>query len=89
MIGTTILLFAYALLIPAPRGRAWQSIAAIAAFPVAAEVLLFLAHPEVFRLARQVANLSAGRGRHFPSNDRSVAGGIWCPSREHHADQGA
>ena len=54
-IGTTILLFAYALLIPAPWGRAWRSIAAIAVCPVAAEVLLFLAHPEVFRLARRVA----------------------------------
>jgi serine/threonine-protein kinase len=54
VIGTTILLFTYALLIPAPQGRAWRSIAAIAACPVAAEVLLFLAHPEVFRLTRRV-----------------------------------
>jgi serine/threonine-protein kinase len=57
VIGTTILLFTYSLLIPAPRGRAWRSIAAIAACPVAAEALLFLAHPEVFRLARRVTTL--------------------------------
>src|SRR5262249_18531563 len=41
--------------VPAPHGRAWRAIAAIAACPVATEVLLFLAHPEVFRLARRVA----------------------------------
>jgi eukaryotic-like serine/threonine-protein kinase len=57
VIGTTIVLFTYALLIPAPSGRAWRSIAAIAACPVATEALLFLAHPEVFRLARQVATV--------------------------------
>src|SRR5262249_50444940 len=33
VIGTTIVLFTYALLIPAPHGRAWRSIAAIAACP--------------------------------------------------------
>jgi hypothetical protein len=49
VIGTTILLFAYALLIPAPQGRAWPSIAAIALCPVVAEILLFLTHPEVLR----------------------------------------
>jgi serine/threonine-protein kinase len=54
IIGTTMLLFTYALLVPAPRRRAWRSIAAIAACPVAAEMLLFLIHPEVFRLARRV-----------------------------------
>ena len=57
VIGTTIVLFTYALLIPAPHGRAWRSIAAIAACPVATEALLFLAHPEVFRLARRVATV--------------------------------
>ena len=31
--GTTIVLFIYALLIPAPTGRAWRSIAAISACP--------------------------------------------------------
>ena len=56
VIGTTILLFTYSLLIPA-RGHAWRLIAVIAACPAAAEVLLFLAHPEVFRLARRVATL--------------------------------
>ena len=40
---------------PRPDGRAWRAIAAIAACPVATEALLFLAHPEVFRLARRVA----------------------------------
>jgi eukaryotic-like serine/threonine-protein kinase len=54
VIGTTIVLFTYALFIPAPHGRAWRSIAAIAACPVATEALLFLTHPEVFRLARRV-----------------------------------
>ncbi len=57
VIGTTIVLFTYALLVPAPHGRAWRSIAAIAACPVATEVLLFLAHPEVFHLARRVATV--------------------------------
>ena len=55
VIGTTIVMFTYALLVPAPYGRAWRAIAAIAACPVATEALLFLAHPEVFRLARRVA----------------------------------
>jgi serine/threonine-protein kinase len=55
VVGTTIVLFTYALLIPAPPGRAWRSIAAIAAFPVATEGLLFLVHPEVFHLARRIA----------------------------------
>jgi hypothetical protein len=55
VIGTTILLFAYALLIPAPRGRAWRSIGAIAVCPVLAEIILFLTHPDMFRVARPVA----------------------------------
>ena len=55
VIGTTIPLFAYALLIPAPLGRAWPSIAAIAVCTIVAEILLFLIHPEVFRVARPVA----------------------------------
>jgi serine/threonine-protein kinase len=57
VIGTTIVLFTYVLLIPAPQRRAWRSIAAIAAFPVATELLLFLVHPDVFRLARRVATV--------------------------------
>jgi serine/threonine-protein kinase len=57
VIGTTIVLFTYALLIPAPHGRAWRAIAAIAACPVATEALLFLVHPDVFRLARRVATV--------------------------------
>jgi eukaryotic-like serine/threonine-protein kinase len=88
VIGTTILLFAYALLVPAPRGRAWKTIAAIVAFPLAAELLLFLVHPEVFRLARQVATfqrigegiflltmvaLLAGYGAHLASTMRIKA----------------
>ena len=39
---------------PRTAGRAWRAIAAIAACPVAAEMLLFLVHPEVFRMARRV-----------------------------------
>jgi eukaryotic-like serine/threonine-protein kinase len=57
VIGTTIVLFTYALLVPAPRGQAWRSIAAVAACPVATELLLFLAHPEVFHLARRVVTV--------------------------------
>src|SRR5262245_26098507 len=57
VLGTTIVLFTYVLLIPAPPARAWRSIAAIAACPIATEALLFLAHPEVFRLARRVATV--------------------------------
>jgi serine/threonine-protein kinase len=57
VIGTTIVLFTYTLLIPAPHGRAWRSIAAIAACPVATEALLLLAHPEVFHLARREATV--------------------------------
>jgi hypothetical protein len=55
VIGTTILMFTYALLVPAPTGRAWRAIAMIAACPVATEALLFLTHPDVFRLARRLA----------------------------------
>jgi eukaryotic-like serine/threonine-protein kinase len=55
VIGATIVMFVYAMLVPAPRGRAWRAIAAIAACPVATEALLFLVHPEVFHLARRVA----------------------------------
>ena len=55
VIGATIVMFTYALLVPAPYARAWRAIAAIAACPVATEALLFLMHPEVFRLARRVA----------------------------------
>ncbi len=55
LIGTTILLFAYALLIPTTQGKAWPSIAAIAACPVVAEILLFLTHPEVFRVGQPLA----------------------------------
>jgi serine/threonine-protein kinase len=53
--GTTIVMFTYALLVPAPYGRAWRAIAAIAACPVVTEALLLLVHPEVLRLARRVA----------------------------------
>ena len=88
VIGTTILLFAYALLIPVPRGRAWPSIAAIALCPVVAEILLLLTHPEVFRVARLVATfqrvgegifllmtvaLLAGYGAHLASTMRISA----------------
>jgi hypothetical protein len=49
VIGMTIVMFTYALLVPAPYGRARGAIAAIAACPVATEAILFLAHPEAFR----------------------------------------
>jgi serine/threonine-protein kinase len=55
VIGTTIVMFTYALLVPAPYGRAWRAITAIAACPVVTEALLLLAHPEVLRLARRAA----------------------------------
>jgi serine/threonine-protein kinase len=55
VIGTTIVIFTYALLVPAPHSRAWRAIAAIAACPVVTEALLLLAHPEVLRLTRRVA----------------------------------
>ena len=76
VIGTTIVLFTYALLIPAPHGRAWRSIAAIAACPVATEVLLFLAHPEVFRLARRVATVQRVGETVSLLVDRGLARGI-------------
>jgi serine/threonine-protein kinase len=57
VIGTTIILFTYALLIPARHGRAWRSIAVIAACPIATEALLFLVRPEVFRLAHHVVTV--------------------------------
>jgi serine/threonine-protein kinase len=57
VIATTVLLFTYALLIPDPRGRRWRAVAVIAACPVIVEVLLLMAHPEVFRLARRVATV--------------------------------
>jgi serine/threonine-protein kinase len=57
VVGTTIVLFTYALLIPAPPGRACWSIAAIAACPVATEGLLFRLHPEVFHLELRDASV--------------------------------
>jgi serine/threonine-protein kinase len=54
VIGTTIVMFTYALLVPAPYRRAWRAIAAIAAGPVVTEGLLLLTHPEVFRLAHRL-----------------------------------
>ena len=55
VIGTTIVMFTYALLVPSPYRRAWWAIAAVAACPVVTEALLLLSHREVFRLAREVA----------------------------------
>ena len=89
VIGTTIVLFTYALLIPAPHGRAWRSIAAIAACPVATEVLLFLAHPEVFRLARRVATVQRVGETVSLLVIVGLARGIWRLSRPHHARPGA
>ena len=57
VISSIILIFAYAMLIPNTWRRAWPFVLAIAACPVACEVAVFLAHPEVFRLVRRVATL--------------------------------
>ena len=89
VIGTTIVLFTYALLVPAPHGRAWRSIAAIAACPVATEVLLFLAHPEVFRLARRVATVQRVGETVSLLAIVGLARGIRRLSRPHHARPGA
>jgi eukaryotic-like serine/threonine-protein kinase len=55
MIGSIILMFAYAMLIPNTWRGAWPFIMGIAACPVACEVVVFLVHPEVFRLVLRFA----------------------------------
>ena len=55
MIGSIILMFAYAMLIPNSWRGAWPFVLGIAACPVACEVVVFLMHPEVFRLVLRVA----------------------------------
>jgi hypothetical protein len=57
MIGSIILMFAYAMLIPNTWRGAWPFVLGIAACPVACEAVIFLVHPEVFRLVLQVAAL--------------------------------
>ncbi len=57
MIGSIILMFAYAMLIPNTWRGAWPLVLGIAACPVACEVVVFLVHPEVFRLVLRVAAL--------------------------------
>ncbi len=73
VIGTTIVMFTYALLVPVPTGRAWRAIAMIAACPVATEALLVLTHADVFRLARRLAAMSeCGSGSPLRA-DRSIS----------------
>ena len=55
MIGSIILMFAYAMLIPNTWRGAWPLVLGIAACPAACEVVVFLVHPEVFRLVVRVA----------------------------------
>jgi hypothetical protein len=57
VISSIILIFAYAMLIPNTWRRAWPFVLGIAACPVACELAVFLAHPEVFRLVQRVATL--------------------------------
>jgi hypothetical protein len=57
MIGSIILMFVYAMLIPNNWRRACLCVLGIAACPVTCEVALFLVHPEVFHLVRRVAVL--------------------------------
>jgi hypothetical protein len=57
MIGSIILMFAYAMLIPNTWRGAWPLVLGIAACPAACEVVVFLVHPEVFRLVVRVAAL--------------------------------
>ncbi len=57
MISSIILMFAYAMLIPNTWRGAWPFVLGIAAGPVACEAMIFLVHPEVFRLVLRVAAL--------------------------------
>ena len=57
IIGSIILMFVYAMLIPNDWRRAGLGVMAIAACPIICEVALFLVHPEVFHLVRRVAVL--------------------------------
>ena len=57
MIGSIILMFVYAMLIPNNWRRASLCVLGIAACPIICEVALFLVHPEVFHLVRRVAVL--------------------------------
>ena len=57
MIGSIILMFVYAMLIPNNWRRACLCVLGIAACPVTCEVAVFLVHPEVFHMVRRVAVL--------------------------------
>jgi hypothetical protein len=57
IIGSIILMFVYAMLIPNQWRRASLGVLGIAACPVTCEVAVFLFHPEVFQLVRKVAVL--------------------------------
>jgi tRNA A-37 threonylcarbamoyl transferase component Bud32 len=55
MIGSIILVFGYAMLIPNTWRGACPFVLGIAAGPIAVDALLFLTHPDAFRLARRLA----------------------------------
>jgi serine/threonine-protein kinase len=55
MIGSIILMFVYAMLIPNNWRGAWPFLVGIAAAPIACEALVLLVHPEIFGLVRQIA----------------------------------
>ncbi len=57
MIGSIILMFVYAMLIPNDWRRAGLGVLGISACPIICEAALFLVHPEVFELVRRVAEL--------------------------------
>jgi eukaryotic-like serine/threonine-protein kinase len=57
IISSIILMFAYAMLIPNTWRGAWPFVLGIAACPVICEVLVWLVHPEHFRLFLRVAAL--------------------------------
>lgn len=56
MIGSIIVMFTYAMLIPKTWRGAWPFVMGIAACPVACEVVVFLVHPEVARLVVGVSS---------------------------------
>jgi hypothetical protein len=56
MIGSVIMMFAYATLIPSTWRGAWPYLLGLAACPVACEVVLVVTHPEVIRVIQRVAS---------------------------------
>jgi serine/threonine-protein kinase len=56
MIGSIIVMFAYAMLIPKSWRGAWPFVLAMAACPFASQAVVFVAHPEVFRLVLRIGD---------------------------------